>query len=249
MNLDFEHFLITRFNVKNTKWKADKRGVTVRDGLWTSKRMQLFESICLPSIQHQSVQGFKWLIYLDCDTNDEIRNRMVHIQSANPFIFPKYIEGMDVFIDSVREDIGELLQPRTKYLITTRIDNDDAFHQQAIANIQSGFNGQKLEVINLLEGVQWDLNEDNFYYAFNESNPFVSLIEQLNENVPLKSVFYKEHRHYAEKPDENFTMKQFCGEPMWLQVIHNSNISNEIDGHPILKDGVLELFNIKIDCN
>ncbi|UII31848.1 putative rhamnosyl transferase [Fulvivirga ulvae] len=245
MTLDFEHFLITRFNVKNADWKVDKSGVTVRDDLWTYKRLQLFESVCLPSIQHQSVKGFKWLIYLDCDTNDEVRKRMLHIQLTNSFIHTKYINGMSGFVETVREDIRRLLQAHTSYLITTRIDNDDAFHECAIANIQSAFERQKLEVINLLEGIQWDLNNNNFYYAFNESNPFITLIERLEDNTHIKSVFYKEHRHYAEKPDKDLKMRQFCGEPMWLQVIHDSNISNKIEGQPILKEGVLDLFNVK----
>ncbi|MBL3659036.1 glycosyltransferase [Fulvivirga sediminis] len=244
MGIEFEHFLITRFNVKNQAWQVDKSGVTVRDDSWTKHRLQLFEQICLPSIQNQTNKNFKWLIYFDIDTCDEVRERFKVIRQENPFIFPRYIQGMEVFIASLQKDISSHLQKNTQHLITTRIDNDDAFHQEAMANIQSGFDGQKIEAINLLEGVQWEIRGDNFYYAFNESNPFISLIEKLNFNVVFKTVFYKDHRYFAEKPEDGVMTRQFCGEPMWLQVIHEANISNETDGQPIFKDGVLEMFSM-----
>lgn len=117
----FEHYLLTKFNIGlyNDK-KIDKNGRKINDDQWMEHRLKLFEKYCFPSIIKQTNQNFKWLVLFDRRTPKRYLNDINR--------FKKYKHFIPFFGGWFDENIKKNLDPHAKYLITTRIDNDDAFN-------------------------------------------------------------------------------------------------------------------------
>lgn len=46
------HYFLTRFNL--ALWQEDKNGKTIDRGKWLERRMDFFETYCLPSVMGQT---------------------------------------------------------------------------------------------------------------------------------------------------------------------------------------------------
>lgn len=68
------HYLLTRFNL--ALWQEDKNGQTIDRGEWIRKRLELFETYCLPSVAGQTCQEFRWILLVDADTPVDLRERI-----------------------------------------------------------------------------------------------------------------------------------------------------------------------------
>ncbi len=55
-----QHFLFTRFNLRNESWNSTKNANPVLTEEWLEKRFDLFERFCLPSVKAQINQNFRW---------------------------------------------------------------------------------------------------------------------------------------------------------------------------------------------
>ena len=53
-NSMFDHFLITRFNLKNNDWNVDKNDNVICDKDWLNFRFDIFEKTCFNSIKNQN---------------------------------------------------------------------------------------------------------------------------------------------------------------------------------------------------
>src|SRR5690606_22980542 len=123
----------------------------------------------------------------------------------------------------------------TKYLITTRIDNDDAFNIKAIEYIQDHFAHQDLLFLNFPIGYCLKDRTNQLSLNGSKSNPFISLIEKVtwkNQEPIVRTVRCMNHSHLSQIG----TIKQIAVKtPMWLQVIHDLNIVNKLRGKPVPK--------------
>ena len=223
--MEFKHFLITRFNLKNSKWGLTKNKESVLTEQWMTHRMELFENFCLPSILSQTNQNFEWLIYFDTSTPENFKKRINDLFKQTPNIIPLFIDGMSSFYPSLR---AEVIKRSTKipYLITSRIDNDDCINKDFIDTIQQQFNRQSFEAIDPLEGYTIQIN-DKVLLGKKEHiyNPFISLIEK---NEEPKTVWtYMAHPQW--KREKN--VKQIKGKRLWLSIIHAKNKVNQFDGY------------------
>ena len=223
----FEHFVLTRFNVR-TNYGKSKIGL---DPDWLSHRFKLFENFCYPSVQAQSNQNFKWLVYFDSDTPEEFKNKILEYSKWQNFI-PIYINCQFTH-ELNKKNILKHLTGSAEYLITTRLDNDDGVSKEFIQVIQDNFQEQKFELINLTYGYVWsDFKLYSFKYL---NNPFMSLIEKINsQNIDsFNTILCGEHTQLSSMG----AIKQVKTKPAWIQVVHGKNVSNRIRGirQPIKK--------------
>jgi hypothetical protein len=109
----------------------------------------------------------------------------------------------------------------SKYIITTRLDNDDALGIEFIETTQRAFSGQRFEFINLTNGYVLNLNKDWLYKYEHPSNPFLSLIEDVEE---FKTVYCGDHGELLSTGK----VKQLETKPLWLQVVHGRNQTNQV---------------------
>ncbi|GAA4286884.1 glycosyltransferase [Georgenia daeguensis] len=204
---EFEHFLLTRFNVRHEVRASDD---------WLRHRLQYFESVCLPSVKAQTTKVDRWLVFLDAERDAWFEDRITRL--AGDTFEPVWVDGPFLPEIAARETLARSSAP---WVITTRMDNDDALARDFIEAIQSQFRHER-EFLNFQAGLQ--LSEDGrLFYRSDPSNAFVSLVEPREE---LVTVFVDWHDRIAE----HGPVRQIVAAPMWLQMVHGRNIGNQIRG-------------------
>ncbi|MBW4643619.1 MAG: putative rhamnosyl transferase [Goleter apudmare HA4340-LM2] len=216
----FQHFILTRFNVR-VDYSKSRTGINPD---WLTHRFKLFDQFCYPSVRSQSNQNFKWLVFFDSETPRRFQTKIQEYAQWQNFI-PIYVDCE--FTDEInRETVLHYLKTNVDYLITTRLDNDDAVSQDFVQLIQSNFQQQEFEFLNFTSGYVW---HNGKLYAFDYfHNPFMSLFEKIHEPTinGFKTIICGQHTELSALGK----IKQIKTKPTWLQVIHEKNVSNRIRG-------------------
>ena len=222
----FEHYLITRFNLKNPNWDVTKNNEELLNDAWMEDRMWLFENFCLPSVTAQTNQNFTWLLYLDTTTSEKYKTKMFDLTSGIENIKVFFINGMNEFYPQIQKTITENTKP---YLITTRIDNDDVISRFFIDEVQKKFDSQDFLAVDIIKG--YSLQIKPIYILGKKEhvfNPFISLIEK-NENP--KTVWFNDHTQWKKES----RIIQVTNKRLWMSIIHEKNKVNEFDGYDNVK--------------
>ncbi|MEV7604334.1 glycosyltransferase [Paenarthrobacter sp. NPDC089322] len=226
------HFVLTRFNVRSFYHKAEPTDA------WLQERVRLFKDYCIPGFRHQTENRFTWLVFFDSLSPTWLREEIDGL--AEDTFHPVYVDG-PFSQEFLSETIGRLCS--TPYVITTRVDNDDAVANDFIETIQGCFESQEAAFINLVNGAQYA--ERKLYLRPYTMNPFSSLIERSADNRPA-TVFVEHHyRIDAHAPVLNVRTKH----PMWLQVIHGGNVLNEVVGLRTSAGAVAPHFSVQLDVD
>jgi hypothetical protein len=237
--MNFKHYLITRFNVPFKDYLNDKNGGIVRSNEWLQHRFDLFERFCFPSVKAQTNQNFTWLVFFDEATPPNFKEQIHEIGKNCSNFNPIYVDSAEAFKLKLNQYIQNH-SGQTETLITSRIDNDDAIHQDYIKTIQQIKRKQTDALYNFKWGVQLDLKTGILYQSKDESNPFISRICKYNSQN-IKTVFDFGH-HEAEK---YLPIHQITTLKGWLVIIHDKNMINSIGGKPLItKDKILKSYNI-----
>jgi hypothetical protein len=219
MSKDFTHIVLTRFNTAINYAPSNKR--LERD--WLNGRLALFEHYCLPSMRAQRDAEFTWLIFFDAASPDWFREK---IAGYGSLVTPIYIEG-PATDDVLAGKVAASGLVSSRYLITTRLDNDDGLAYTHLALVQQAFRGQEREFVEFPFGLQ--LFRDHLYNVYWPSNPFLSLIERVADR--FSTVLCIEHNRVRTAG----AVRSILRSPQWLQVLHNSNVLNALRGWPRLK--------------
>jgi hypothetical protein len=237
----FEHFLITRFNLKNPNWDVTKNNEELLNDAWMEDRMWLFENFCLPSVTSQINQNFTWLLYLDITTSEKYKTKMFDLTSDIENIKVFFINGMNEFYPQIQKTITDNTKP---YLITTRIDNDDVISRFFIDEVQKKFDSQDFLAVDIIKG--YSLQIKPIYILGKKEhvfNPFISLIEK-NENP--KTVWFNDHTQWKKES----RIIQVTNERLWMSIIHEKNKVNEFDGYDNVKwHDIKEEFIVSEELN
>lgn len=211
------HFILTRFNVKVTK-KNRPHHIHL-DKEWLAKRFDIFERFCYPSVKGQSQRNFRWLVCFDIDTPDIFKQKIQKYAEWDQFI-PIFVTS--VFNDNepapeeVRKALVSNMEKPTEYILTTRLDTDDAIAKDFVQRLQHNFQLQDLLSFNFSYG--YVIYQGKVYLRrYAEGNPFISLVEKTDN---LKGAFRLTHHklHTLNK------MNCIKGKPAWLQMLNENNI-------------------------
>lgn len=227
----FCHFILTRFNLATPGREERHRG---KPG-WLDRRIFLFEKYCLPSVEAQTNSNFRWLIYFDIRTPDEYR-RYFENYARRQFIELRYVDGLTFSKQNVRKDILWLTPKNCVWIITTRLDNDDAIHRSFVDILQSAWEPRGRHVLNFTYGLI--LEEGKIYRVTDRSNAFATLVEPADD---VHTVWARQHTDLKLLAP----FKQLDSRPMWLQVIHKDNVSNRKRGN-LVSDSSEEVVGFPI---
>ena len=217
---DFTHLLVTRFNTAVDYAPSPKR----LESEWLLPRLALFERYCLPSVKAQRGATFNWLVFCDASSPGWFKDRMADYGSLVRAI---YISG-PATDKVIAQEVRSSGFVRSQYLITTRLDNDDAISDDHLSLIQKAFQYQSREFVMFPFGLQ--LYRGALYHVYWRSNPFLSLIERVGENSELTTVYCVRHDKIAQQDKIRYLGRS----PQWLQVLHTSNLGNALRGWPKL---------------
>src|SRR5690606_13527321 len=122
--------------------------------------------------------------------------------------------------------IHNLLINTSTYVITTRLDNDDCLHKDAIKTIQQHFVAKSMMMIDLQQGLTLQIQKPHKLALRNHvhSGPFISLIEELDGDKALLTVYNREHTSW----DMDVEFIPVKSGYYWMQIIHDRNISNAL---------------------
>lgn len=214
----FNHFFLTKFNVRAFP--------ELRPGCepdWLEKRFQLFDQFCFPSMQKQSNQNFKWLVFFDVDTPETFKQKIANYAKQWHNFVPVYLDcplPYGQFPDEVRAVVRQYIPSDCEYLITTWLDNDDAIHRDYVQMIQDNFACQESETLNFIFGYQ--LCNGKLYFDFEFANHFISLIERYDP-TSFNTCLCRPHKEIYEVCRS--AQKILC-KPVWIEVVHGSNYMN-----------------------
>ena len=239
--MKFEHFLLTKFNLNTGQehWHTDKNGNPTLTKEWLTHRLGLFFNFCLPSIINQKNKQFKWLILFDSKTPKNVLNLFNSLQ-VNIDLKLLLIDSKKNLNQDLVHYISTVIPKEKKYIITSRLDNDDMLHRLAIDKIQKNFREAKYLPIHLKRGYTLNLDNKNIFTLCKyDSGPFLSLVEKWDKKS-VKTIYHKKHDEFID--DQG--MVQIDKGRYWIQVIHERNLANQIRGIPILWKPSLRSFGI-----
>ncbi|MBP7051438.1 MAG: hypothetical protein KBE65_10525 [Phycisphaerae bacterium] len=211
---EFRHYILTRFNA-DLYDPAAKLKISREE--WMDHRMRLFTTITFPSLAGQSCQDFTWLLLMDRRT---------------PEHYLRVLEGAGypnlklVYCDPGRAPWLQDLEPGGHDLITTRIDNDDAFHRDAVKAIQDAWRAKHAEqtkpwLIVFPFGLILDLADRKMYVMEYWFNNCPTLVEDSHDPG---TVYRWQHSEIPPTVPRHFLKER----PSWLQVVHSQNLLNAI---------------------
>ncbi|WP_426429694.1 glycosyltransferase [Winogradskyella sp. HB-48] len=220
--MEYNHFLITRFNLRNPKWVADKKNAPVLTDQWHENRFKLFNDFCFESVKAQTNQNFQWLVFFDTTTPQKFRDIVDTFKSKMDNFIPIYVNGMDLFLPSIKEYISNY---NSKFLITSRLDNDDCISRYYIDEVQKRFNHQNFMAVDFIDGYSLQIKPDvKIGKRIDQYSPFISLIEK-NDNP--KTVWSASHSHWKREKNVDFVRNV----SVWTAVSHLENKVNGFGGY------------------
>lgn len=229
---DLCHIILTRFNLPSGGRESKIR----HSPNWLENRFELFERYCLPSVMQQSSSNFEWFIYFDIDTPEpfQTRAKKYQIQYQQITIF----WGKKIPLADIQRQILDRVPAHKSYLLTSRLDNDDALNSDFIRELQADAaqltHKSHAQVMNYPNGLI--LSGGRVYSHRDTSNPFASLLEPVSADI--KTIWQHQHTKL-----HNFgKIHQLKPQAMWLQVIHNDNVSNRIRGHRVHNTELIKAF-------
>jgi len=227
----FRHFVLTLFNLKI--WDKDKKNSPTHTDEWLNSRFDIFEKYCLHSIMSQECKNFRWIVFFDSETPQKYKIRIMEYEKLCPQFQPCYVDEKDALLfrsdnidlrcKPIREFVKNCLDNEDEYLLTTNLDNDDALSVDAVSRIQRTFNILPVEgAIIFPWGVQYISSIGMMLKMFYPHNHFMSLVERVDGDI--KTIQYFVHT----KVRRQMPVTDIEDGPGWLEIVHNSNVSNEL---------------------
>lgn len=207
----FQHFLITRFNVRV---KFNKSGICPE---WLEHRWPFFNKYCIPSVVTQTAKNqFRWIVLFDAETPEDWKEKIV---AASKGKFEPVWTDRRFGRQLVKDLVAERIERDTKYLITSRVDSDDIISRDYITRVQALFNDQPRMFINFKNGIEKVVKGRTTEYRAiqHPRSAFLSLIEKVNED--FTTVYCGDHGRVTRKKN----VRHIRGHYGWIQILHGRN--------------------------
>lgn len=127
------HFVVTRYNVGmySRPDTANQLGLDPDD--WMEERFRIFSAVTLPSLKAQSCQNFEWLLFTDPRTPSRFAGQLAEVAADWPAL---HISPADRSLLGLLK--SRIADRAAEIVLTSRIDNDDAWHVDYVRSMQSG---------------------------------------------------------------------------------------------------------------
>lgn len=224
------HVFLTRFNLPSEGVESLIRS----RGDWLRERVDLFEKYTVPSVLSQTRPEFSWVVYLDPDSPQWLRERMrAHERSGLILKYQVPRSAADV-----AADIGSILEPQVDHVITSNIDNDDGLARDFVDRLHDAVGSTERTGIYFARGLI--KHGPDLYVHTDRSNAFAAVAERRED---MLTCWVDWHNRLGR----HMPVKVVGGGPAWLQVVHERNVSNRVKGHLVSPTPYRESFGSAID--
>ena len=241
--MPFDHLVLTRFS-------AVRRGqVEPMPPEWLTYRLGFFFDACHPSLTRQvGAAPFRWLVFLDDRCPDTFRDDVEELAlgAFEPVWGHEDFHGVEL----PRAIERYAASPGHTHLITTRVDSDDAVARDFVASVQAQVGrmttsapAEALDLlfVNFTRGLQVD-RSGAVYRRDQPHGPFLSLIERRATGTAPRTVHTTKH-NLARRTAPVLEVR---AEPMWLQVLHDANLRNDVAGPQVSPRVLRRRFDIDL---
>ncbi len=240
------HFVVTRYNLSLYTDKSIRDKIGCDPDEWMARRIGLFTRFTVPSLKHQTCQDFKWLVFIDRNTPAPFIHQIEDVAPDNMHILP--------FRGGQAQMLKKEIQTAESIVITSRIDNDDAWHKDFVKLIQTGY-AKPTKLVEPYQSYWLDLNTKKIYH--HQWKWYYRLNRQVGNNPTMiewkdnaKTVLVAQHTKLKEQVKWR-QFKQITRGCYRLIVCHQNNVINSVsDGRMRLREvgiDVLRDFNISLD--
>ena len=212
--MQLSHLIFTRFNIQYEI--GDTIGIQPE---WLDERLRLFEQYCMPSMQAQTCQDFTWILIGDIRTPDSYKARIEAYAAQLPQIRVYWTPYRDDGYHAFYKQIGREWAKGKDLLISTRLDNDDAFAKNYVASVQQSAKEGVEGIISFPVGRQTFIKDHKSYrirYALNHSTSRI-------ERSDFETVMVFDHTQVAAGTLHIVE----TGQPMWEEIVHGGNMLND----------------------
>ena len=221
-----EHFLITRFNVE-MPWTP-----YIADSSWCKERVDVFEQLCIPSIEHQTNKQFHWLVFFDKNRTSKFLDERIERWYSEIEQFEAVFVSLFV-PNEISKKIATMVRDRTPHrVITSRLDSDDLISSDYILSLSN--------VCEMLPSFQGFINFDNgfcidnnrIYTVKSEHNAFCSYIDTYQRDIMLKTCHHFNHNRIHDSAPV-----YHIDTGVWFAYLnHENNISTKKYGRTAITD-------------
>ena len=221
MSPSFNHFIITRFNLI-----FDVEYDSLNSEAYLSERFRLFDLYCFPSVVSQTNSNFIWLCLFNDQTPEKWRQKIAEYEKRFPNFVPCYFsqkqtENTEKMILSLREIVKNYALS-SDFILTTRLDNDDAIHISMTDCLQNYFREHPEEaILSYVNGFQYFPQYNvlkNFTLA---KGHFTTFVEKNGHDVKTVLAF----PHNDTPANLKFVaLKE--KKSLWIEVVHRTNVVN-----------------------
>ena len=210
------------------------------DNAWHSYRLNLFDKICLPSVLSQRDVTLDWIITLNDQSPLDVTTYFNNLNKKYSWIKPFYLSvekrneavklmGKTREITLMWENItNPSINDDTDYVITTKLDSDDAINFDYMKNVLSNFREQEC-CINYPNGIWRQLGSATGTYQsmyYNAFQSVISKVERLNGTLKYRHVNgWGGHKIAHSKLP---LIEIPTADPMWAVTIHSKNDSTKM---------------------
>ncbi|MDA7648743.1 putative rhamnosyl transferase [Akkermansiaceae bacterium] len=237
--MDYKHYIITIFNYPN-------------DYPHLKERFNIFNNFTKPSIEAQSNKNFTWIILANpnhISLFNEFKGVDAHIVKGE--IHNQRLPSVSSIAKAIYPFINS--KPLPQYIISTRICNDDAIHEDFIKLTQEKFLNNISSRLLDYKGYRYLVNTKTLYtqekYHSKFPSPFCSLVYK-NDYQPL-TIDVKRPAppqvviEYPHTDLHKFHPLVLINEErMWCQLIHDHNLLMKGEGTSKVSLDNLKFFNI-----
>lgn len=236
----FTHYLVTRFNVRIEGPGPELISSNARLPDWQESRISLFRQFCVPSVAAQDNLNFEWLIYCDAHSEPSLKHEIESSIPSNIHFEIRLVENFSAMISDLRTKCAS---SAAEWIITTRLDNDDAIARHFISTIQNQFVTRNKTVLNTLSGINYHLDRCILtHHRYSPRNAFCSFIESNDREEKCTTVLGFNHLH--PPPDAQYIdiPVKFC---FWMNLhSHNAAMRNNT-GLPVGRRKALSGFTLQ----
>lgn len=228
---DIDHVLLTRFNLPTGGVEARIRA----NESWLTRRWDLFQRYCAPSVAAQTSSSFTWLIYFDPESPDWLRRGIEPYLEQGLF---QPIFRAEVPAATLLQDIRSVARHPHGTLLTTNVDNDDAIAVDFLERLRQSVDFTDRRALYVVNGLV--KGPHGLYLRHDPDNAFCSVATPWTR----PSTSWDDWHIMLGR---TMPVVEIDGAPGWLQVIHGENVSNRVRGRLISPRAYRDAFPNLLD--
>lgn len=240
------HIVLTRFNMRVFRKRSSFD--TISDlQKWVDHRTAIFESVCLPSVIGQEVLPHRWYIGVD-GRHPEMVGTLAELCVPYPWIVLVEQREGEKYDETFRRAISEESLGTATHLLTTRLDCDDALaldYTRSVSTYVQAVLGANRPPDDfwLAFPIGAQLADGSFSVYVYTHNPFLTRVVAANRALDGKSTVLDEN-HSRVFDNGRVVHMPITSTPMWLQYVHDRNITNILRDDPLVLEPAPRLASL-----